>query len=135
MVERGLSPVRRVAREAIAAEITERSRAQLSYLAPVVGFPGFARALARTLEDLRLNRITAADLRSTGRSGPDLALLLTAYEEALQEHKFADHAERCVLALGCIDARASCSSACVCAPALSSNSRTRSKRQPLPGWN
>src|SRR5450759_2039685 len=62
MVERGFSPVHRIAREAIAAEITARSRAKLSYLAPVVGFPGFARALARTLEDIRLNRITTDEL-------------------------------------------------------------------------
>jgi RecB family exonuclease len=106
MVERGLSPVRRIAREAIAAEITAKLHAKLSYLAPVVGFPGFARALARTLEDLRLNRITTDELRSTGRSGPDLALLLTAYDQALQERKFADHAARCLLALGCIEGRA-----------------------------
>jgi ATP-dependent helicase/nuclease subunit B len=106
MVERGLSPVHRIAREAIAAEITARSRAKLSYLAPVAGFPGFARALARTLEDLRLNCITTGQLRAAGRSGPDLALLLTAYEGALQERKFADHAERCGLALGCVRARA-----------------------------
>ena len=106
MVERGLSPVRRIAREAIAAEITARSHAKLSYLAPVAKFPGFARALARTLEDLRLNRITTDQLRSTGRSGPDLALLLTAYEEALRDRQFADHAERCALALGRIEARA-----------------------------
>ncbi|WP_216843139.1 PD-(D/E)XK nuclease family protein [Granulicella sp. S190] len=105
MMERGLSPVRRLAREAIAAEITARSRAKLSYLAPVAGFPGFARALARTLEDLRLNGITADELRSTGRSGPDLALLMNAYDRALKERKFADHAERCDLALECIGAR------------------------------
>ena len=105
MIERGLSPVGRVAREAIAAEITARSRAKLSYLAPVSGFPGFARALARTFEDVRLNRITTDELRAAGRSGPDLALLLTAYEETLRERKFADHAERCALALGYIETR------------------------------
>jgi hypothetical protein len=47
MVDRGLSPVHRIAREAIAAEITARSRAKLSYLAPVARFPGFVRAFAR----------------------------------------------------------------------------------------
>jgi hypothetical protein len=51
MVERGLSPVRRLTREAMAVEIAARSRAKLTYLAPVARFPGFARSLARTLED------------------------------------------------------------------------------------
>jgi hypothetical protein len=73
MLERGLIPVHRLAREAIAFEITARSRAKLTYLAPVAGFPGFARALARTLEDLRLNSITIDEVNAIGRSGPDLA--------------------------------------------------------------
>jgi ATP-dependent helicase/nuclease subunit B len=103
LLKRGLAPVRRVAREAIAVEITARSRAKLTYLAPVSAFPGFARALARTLEDLRLDGVSVEALRSAGRSGPDLALLLTAYEEALREHGFADHAARCTLALECIE--------------------------------
>ncbi len=99
MAERGLAPIRRLAREAIAAEIASRLRGKLTYLAPVSGFPGFARSLARTLEDLRLNLLEAKTLKSIGRSGPDLALLLEAYEEALDERKFADHAARCKLAL------------------------------------
>jgi RecB family exonuclease len=103
MLKRGLAPVRRVAREAIAVEITARCRAKLTYLAPVSAFPGFARALARTLEDLRLDGTSVEALRSAGRSGPDLALLLTAYEETLREHGFADHAARCALALECIE--------------------------------
>ncbi len=106
MLERGLQPVRRIAREAIAADIAARNRSRLTYLAPVASFPGFPRALARTLEDLRLNRITAAQLHSAGRSGADLALLLEAYEEALANGRFADHAARCVLALDNIPARA-----------------------------
>src|SRR5436190_3022048 len=83
MVERGLSPVRRLTREAMAVEITARSRAKLTYLTPVARFPGFARALARTPEDLRLSGITPSQIHSTGRSGPDLAILLSAYELAL----------------------------------------------------
>ena len=67
MLKRGLAPVRRVAREAIAAEITARSRAKLTYLAPVSAFPGFARALARTLEDLSPRRYFR---RGTALCGP-----------------------------------------------------------------
>jgi hypothetical protein len=105
MLRRGLAPVRRVAREAIAAEISARLRARLTYLAPVSAFPGFARALARTLEALRLDDISVDELRSAGRSGPDLALLLQAYEGALSDHGFADHAARCTLALESIGPR------------------------------
>jgi hypothetical protein len=92
-------------REAIAVEVTARSLPKLSYLAPVAKFPAFARAPARSLEDLRLNAITTKELHSTGRSGPDLALPLTAYEKAPRERNFADHAERCALAFGFIEAR------------------------------
>jgi len=105
MLRRGLAPVRRVAREAIAAEITARLRAKLTYLAPVSAFPGFARALARTLEAVRLDDIPIDKLRAAGRSGPDLALLLRAYENALRDHGFADHAARCTLALEAIEPR------------------------------
>ena len=105
MLKRGLVPVRRVAREAIAVQITARLRTKLAYLAPVSAYPGFARALARTLEDLRLDDISLDALRSAGRSGSDLALLLTAYEGALRENGFADHAARCALALECIESR------------------------------
>jgi hypothetical protein len=135
MVERGLSPVRRIAREAIAAEIAARSRPKLSYLAPVAGFPGFARALARTLEDLRLNRIATDKLRATGRSGPDLALLLTAYEETLRERKFADHAGRCALALGYIEARSLLLVDLHLRTRLEQQVVNRSRPPPPNGWN
>jgi RecB family exonuclease len=96
MNERGLAPVRRVAREALASLITEQAvkSGKLEYLRSVTKFPGFAGALARTLEDLRLNEITPQQLRSITRSGPDLALLLEMYEHELEQRRFADHALR-----------------------------------------
>ncbi len=105
MLRRGLAPVRRIAREAMSAEITARLRGKLTYLAPVSAFPGFARALARTLEAVRLDDISVDELRSAGRSGPDLALLLEAYEGGLRDHGFADHAARCTLAMEAIEPR------------------------------
>jgi hypothetical protein len=42
---------------------------------------------------------------SIPRSGPDLALLLSAFEEALRGYGFADHAARCALALEGIEPR------------------------------
>ena len=97
--------VHRLAREAIAFEILQIT-CKAHIPCPVAGFPGFTRALARTLEDLRLNSVTIDEIGAIGRSGPDLALLLIAYERALHERNFADHADRCALALGSIQARA-----------------------------
>ncbi|HKA00413.1 MAG TPA: PD-(D/E)XK nuclease family protein [Candidatus Solibacter sp.] len=90
MTRRGLTPVGRVVREALAARVTAVHRSKLSYFAPVAGFPGFPRALTDTFEELRLN----------GDVPPheDLALLLRVYEEELAERRFADHASRIAMA-------------------------------------
>jgi CRISPR/Cas system-associated exonuclease Cas4 (RecB family) len=93
----GLAPVGRIVREALAARVSART--ELTYLKPVADFPGFPRALAATLEELRLNRITPTQLRSSGQSGPDLASLLAAYEAEVEDRRFADHALRVKLAL------------------------------------
>jgi hypothetical protein len=97
MNSRALVPVGRVVREALAAHVA--ASVALDYLKPVAAFPGFPRALATTFEELRLNAITPADLRDCGRSGPDLAALLAAYERELDANGFADHALRVRLAL------------------------------------
>jgi CRISPR/Cas system-associated exonuclease Cas4 (RecB family) len=87
MNRRGLVPVGRVIREAMAARVTAKiTHSKLSYFGPVAGFPGFPRALADTFEELRLNRTTPDQ--------PDLAVLLRAYEDELTERGFADHAAR-----------------------------------------
>jgi RecB family exonuclease len=93
----GLVPVGRIVREALAARVTART--PLTYLKPVAEFPGFPRALTDTFEELRLNRIGPEQLRQCGQSGPDLANLLSAYEEELAARGFADHALRVTLAL------------------------------------
>ncbi|MGH9627828.1 MAG: hypothetical protein ACRD7E_05755, partial [Bryobacteraceae bacterium] len=69
MYARDLVPLRRAAREAVAASLSRKVK--LEYLRDAAAFPGFARALARTLGDLRLNRISPAQVRLAGRSGPD----------------------------------------------------------------
>lgn len=97
MNRRGLVPVGRVVREALAARVA--ASADLTYLRPVAGFPGFSRALTDTFEELRLNGVQPEDLRRCGQSGPDLADLLSAYERELADRDFADHALRVQLAL------------------------------------
>ena len=97
---RELAPVGRVVREALAARVAAEAarRGELKYLMPVAGFPGFPRALAETFEELRLNGVGAAQVRGCGESGPDLALLLAAYEGELAGRGFADHASRVEMA-------------------------------------
>lgn len=97
---RGLVPVGRLVREALAARVTAETlgRGELTYLRPVVGFPGFPRALTTTFEELRLNGVEPERLRACGDSGPDLARLLEAYTRELAERRFADHAARVDLA-------------------------------------
>src|SRR4051794_23189067 len=93
---RGLVPVGRFVREAMAARVTAQAlqRGELKYLRPVASFPGFPRALTATFEELRLNAVQPASLRECGDSGPDLALLLEAYTRELDERRLADHAVR-----------------------------------------
>jgi RecB family exonuclease len=97
---RELAPVGRVVREALAARVAAEAarRGELKYLMPVAGFPGFPRALAETFEELRLNGVGAEEVRGCGESGPDLALLLAAYEGELAARGFADHASRVEMA-------------------------------------
>ncbi len=105
---RGLVPVSRVVREAIAARITADAvrSAQLQYLDPVAEFPGFPSALTDTFEELRLNRTPLDQLRACRRSGPDLARLLDAYTRELRERGLADHATRVELAAHAVTAGA-----------------------------
>ena len=82
---RGLAPVGRFVREALAARVTAEAlqRGELTYLRPVARFPGFPRALTATFEELRLNPVEPDRLRACGESGPDLARLLAAYTREL----------------------------------------------------
>jgi CRISPR/Cas system-associated exonuclease Cas4 (RecB family) len=85
---RGLAPVGRVVREALAARVASEAvrHGRLTYFEPVAGFPGFPRALADTFEELRLNQVVPPQA--------DLAVLLRAYEAELTARGLADHAAR-----------------------------------------
>jgi RecB family exonuclease len=96
LTSRGYSPLSALAHEALAACVIEKARdaGLLSYFAPVAAFPGFPRALARTLRDLRLGRITPAHLLTTGGAGLDLGHLLELYEAELDTRQLADQETR-----------------------------------------
>jgi ATP-dependent helicase/nuclease subunit B len=94
MAELGLAPLSTLGLEAVAARVAyaARSHGELAYFAPVAGLPGFGRALARTLGELRLARIRPDALAATGAPGEDLARLLSRYETELSERSLADGA-------------------------------------------
>jgi len=52
----------------------------LVYFAPVARTPGFARALARTLQELRFAQVSADALATLPLGGPDLSALLRRFE-------------------------------------------------------
>ena len=54
----------------------------LSYFGPVTAFPGFPRALAATLHELRLAGIDERALTGGAPAAADLAHLLTRFEAA-----------------------------------------------------
>lgn len=87
LARRGLASAGRVAAsrltlEAVATRLAQSRQVDLGRFAPVAGTPGFARALASTLDELRREGLVPADTA--------LASLLAAYEGALAELGLAD---------------------------------------------
>jgi RecB family exonuclease len=88
----GLAPLSSLGVEAIAARVIhlERESQPFAYFEGVAAMPGFARALARTLGELRLARVAPESLAKTGAPGEDLARLLTRYISELKARSLAD---------------------------------------------
>jgi CRISPR/Cas system-associated exonuclease Cas4 (RecB family) len=82
------------ASEAIAARAAFDATAaeELAYFAPVAAMPGFPRALARTLFELRLAGVSADRLAGIGAGGADLGRLLARVESQLEGAAIADRA-------------------------------------------
>jgi hypothetical protein len=80
--------------EAIAARATFDAIAagELEYFAPVATLPGFPKALARTLYELRLAHVGAASLAVSAPSVRDIARLLERFEEELAAASVDDRA-------------------------------------------
>ena len=92
LAERGLKVVNRFAAEAVAARVVHelRTKQAWKYFGPVASTPGFARALAATLDELRLNGITSTQLKKARAPGQDLAAALAVYTEQLEAGGLAD---------------------------------------------
>ncbi len=89
-----LSPSSQLGAEAVAARAAfEASRDhRLEYFAPVARMPGFPRALARTLGELRLAAVPSQSLRDLAGAGVDLAELLRRFDEQFKTASSADRA-------------------------------------------
>jgi ATP-dependent helicase/nuclease subunit B len=80
--------------EAVAARATFEvlERGGLRYFQPVARRPGFARALASTVNELRLAGVEPASLAELEEAGCDLAELVEAVENQLKNASVADRA-------------------------------------------
>ena len=94
VADRGLAPADGLGAEAVAtrAVFHLRSSDALAYFQPVIDRPGFARALARTLAEVRSNSIAADEMRALGGAGQALAATLERYEVELNDAKLIDRA-------------------------------------------
>ena len=90
----GLAPVAYLGSEAVAARATFDAQrdAVLTYFAPVARTPGFPRALARTLQELRLAGVGAERLGRLPLGGRDLSDLLERFDEQFANASATDRA-------------------------------------------
>ena len=93
LAQRGVTPSAPISDEAVSARITDElmSRAALRYFAPVARMPGFPRALARTLAELRQARIAPPSIAG-GPANDDIAALLERATAERQRASAVDYA-------------------------------------------
>jgi hypothetical protein len=89
LAARSLAPLGRIGAEAFAARLVHRMSAEgrLGHYLSIAATPGFPRAVARVISELRLARLSA---ESVARFAPDLAPLLDAFELELKESSVTD---------------------------------------------
>ena len=91
LARRDLAPVTGLGMEALAARASERcSQEGLQYFGPVADYPGFPRALRRTLTELRLAGVVTEQLVELGVAGIDLQRLADAYAGEIERWGLAD---------------------------------------------
>ncbi|HEY0873474.1 MAG TPA: hypothetical protein VGD94_08380 [Vicinamibacterales bacterium] len=90
----GEAPSTYLGSEAVAARAAfdAQQDGALSYFAPVAKMPGFARALSRTLQELRLARVSGNQLAALPLGGKDLAELLERFEAQFESASSRDRA-------------------------------------------
>ena len=90
----GLAPVTSLGSEAVAARAAFDAQREgtLQYFEPVARTPGFPRALARTLQELRLAAVGADRLTGLPLGGADLASLLERFDAQFADARATDRA-------------------------------------------
>src|SRR5277367_3145827 len=94
LADAGLAPADGLAAEAVAARAVFRlaPTGALAHFDSVLKLPGFSRALARTLIELRWNNIGPDDLRAIGGPGEAIAATLAQFDAELADAKLIDRA-------------------------------------------
>src|SRR5580704_12081339 len=94
LADAGLAPADGLAAEAVAARAVFRlaPSGALVHFDSVLKLPGFSRALARTLIELRWNNIGVDDLRALDGPGEAIAATLAQFDAELAEAKLIDRA-------------------------------------------
>ncbi len=94
LAETGVAPATGLAAQAVAARAVFRLAVEgrLGYFEPVANRPGFPGALARTLSELRLNRVGPEALERLDAIGAPLAAILRQFEAELADAKLIDRA-------------------------------------------
>ncbi|NUR77484.1 MAG: PD-(D/E)XK nuclease family protein, partial [Thermoleophilia bacterium] len=88
LAERGLVPAGRLSLDALATRIVhDLGSSGLGRFEAVADRPGLPRALARTIDELRMARVAPAECND-----PDLARVLSKFEEELEATALADRA-------------------------------------------
>lgn len=100
LAARSLVAASGLAIEAVVATVVHRlgKEGALGRFTPVAHFPGFPRALARTIADVRGAGVTASAIADA-----DLARLVLAYEKALALGKMSDRADVYALAASLVE--------------------------------
>jgi hypothetical protein len=94
LAARGAAPSSYLGSEAVAARATFEAQRDgaLGYFEPVARTPGFPRALARTLQELRVARVDGGRLDALPLGGPDLAALLERFDAQFAAASATDRA-------------------------------------------
>jgi ATP-dependent helicase/nuclease subunit B len=98
------APATHAGAEAVAARVTfdAISAGELSYFTPVASMPGFSKALARTIHELRLGGVAAGQLAGRDAASEDIGRLLARVEGQFGQAAVVDRAALFVAATAAI---------------------------------
>jgi CRISPR/Cas system-associated exonuclease Cas4 (RecB family) len=92
LAARGIAPATLIGSEAVAARVAFDAREELEYFGAAASTPGFPRALAHTLHELKMAGVGSERLHELPLGGPDLARLMDGFDEQFAEAAAAGRA-------------------------------------------